>query len=54
MGGAGNIKDLETINNQFDISGFACGSIFCFKQKRGTVLINYFNDNDKQKLIKFS
>ena len=52
LGGAGSIDDLIKVSKKFNISGYGCGSIFCFKQKRGTVLINYFKNDDKRK-VKF-
>lgn len=52
IGGAGKLDDLISVSKKFNISGYGCGSIFCFKQRRGTVLINYFDDKDKS-LISF-
>jgi len=52
LGGASSIDDIIKLSKNYKISGYSCGSIFCFKQKRGTVLLNYFKNIDKQKLAK--
>lgn len=52
LGGASLIDNIIELSKNYKISGYSCGSIFCFKQQRGTVLINYFEHEDKQKLAK--
>jgi len=41
LGGAGNIRDIETLIKEFGIIGAAAGSLFVFKGVYKAVLINY-------------
>jgi imidazole glycerol-phosphate synthase subunit HisF len=45
LGGAGTLKDMETLIRTFGIIGAAAGSLFVFKGKYRVVLINYFAGN---------
>ena len=49
-GGAGNINHINQIIEKNSISACACGSLFVFKKKRGVVLINYLNHEEKIKI----
>jgi len=50
LGGAGSLKDMETLIRTFGIIGAAAGSLFVFKGKYRAVLINYPNRSEKDAL----
>lgn len=52
MGGAGSLKDIESLMRTFGIIGAAAGSLFVFKGKYRAVLINYPNREDKDALVR--
>jgi imidazole glycerol-phosphate synthase subunit HisF len=54
LGGAGSLKDIGNLINQFGIIGAAAGSLFVFKGTYKAVLINYPNPVDKEALIRES
>jgi imidazole glycerol-phosphate synthase subunit HisF len=54
LGGAGSLKDIGSLINQFGIIGAAAGSLFVFKGAYKAVLINYPNPVDKDTLIRES
>lgn len=54
LGGAGSLKDIGSLINQFGIIGAAAGSLFVFKGAYKAVLINYPNPVDKEALIRES
>jgi imidazole glycerol-phosphate synthase subunit HisF len=54
LGGAGSLKDIGDLINQFGIIGAAAGSLFVFKGAYKAVLINYPNPVDKDTLIRES
>ena len=43
MGGLSSYDELHKINEKYDISGIAAGSLFVFTGKLRAVLINYDN-----------
>ena len=47
---AGNLNHINQIIEKNSISACACGSLFVFKKKRGVVLINYLNHEEKIKI----
>lgn len=47
LGGAGSLRDLETMVQEFGIIGVAAGSLFVFKGVYKAVLINYPNPEQK-------
>lgn len=51
LGGAGTLKDIETVINKFGVIGAAAGSLFVFKGIYKAVLINYPNRSEKMALI---
>ena len=51
LGGAGSLKDIETLIQTFGIIGAAAGSLFVFKGVYRAVLINYPNRAEKDALI---
>lgn len=51
LGGAGSLKDIGALINQFGIIGAAAGSLFVFKGVYRAVLISYPNRADKDALI---
>lgn len=51
LGGAGTIKDIGSLINQYGIIGAAAGSLFVFKGVYKAVLISYPNWDEKAKLI---
>ena len=50
LGGAGSLKDMETLIPTFGIIGAAAGSLFVFKGKYRAVLINYPSRAEKDAL----
>lgn len=50
LGGAGSFNDIEELVAKVDTIGCAAGSLFIFKGKFDAVLINYLDDNQKNKL----
>jgi imidazole glycerol-phosphate synthase subunit HisF len=50
LGGAGSLKDVETLIRTFGILGAAAGSLFVFKGVYKAVLINYPSRADKRAL----
>ncbi|HDZ62605.1 MAG TPA: imidazole glycerol phosphate synthase subunit HisF [Nitrospirae bacterium] len=51
LGGAGTLKDISQLIQQFGIIGAAAGSLFVFKGKYRAVLINYPNRAEKDALF---
>ena len=51
VGGAGSLKDIKSLINQFKIIGIGAGSIFIFKGKHRAVLINYPDKEQKMNLF---
>lgn len=51
LGGAGSLKDIGSLIQQFGIIGAAAGSLFVFKGVYKAVLINYPNPATKDQLI---
>ena len=52
LGGAGSLRDIGSLINQFGIIGAAAGSLFVFKGIYKAVLINYPSPVDKETLIR--
>ena len=52
LGGAGTLDDISKLISKFGIIGCSAGSLFVFKGKYRAVLINYPNQNEKEKIIK--
>jgi imidazole glycerol-phosphate synthase subunit HisF len=51
LGGAGALSDMEILLRRFGIIGAAAGSLFVFKGAYKAVLINYPNQEEKDRLI---
>lgn len=51
LGGAGSLKDIESIISKYGIIGAAAGSLFVFKGIYRAVLINYPNRSEKDALL---
>lgn len=51
LGGAGSLKDIESVIQKFGIIGVAAGSLFVFKGIYKAVLINYPSRAEKNDLI---
>jgi cyclase len=51
LGGAGSLKDVETLISKFGIIGASVGSLFVFKGAYKAVLINYPNPALKDEII---
>lgn len=52
LGGAGSLKDIGSLINNFGIVGAAAGSLFVFKGVYKAVLINYPSPSEKDDLIR--
>jgi imidazole glycerol-phosphate synthase subunit HisF len=52
LGGAGSLKDIETVIEKNGVIGVAAGSMFVFKGPYKAVLINYPNQEEKNNLFK--
>lgn len=52
LGGAGSLKDMGSLINNFGIVGAAAGSLFVFKGVYKAVLINYPSPAEKDDLIR--
>lgn len=52
LGGAGSLKDIGSLINNFGIVGAAAGSLFVFKGVYKAVLINYPSSAEKDDLIR--
>jgi cyclase len=52
LGGAGSLKDIESLIRTFGVIGAAAGSLFVFKGKYRAVLINYPNRAEKDALVR--
>lgn len=50
LGGAGDFDDLKDLNNSTTVNGLGAGSLFVYNGKTKSVLINYPEDDKKQKL----
>jgi len=50
LGGAGNFEHLKQLALKKTVSACGSGSYFIFKKKRGVVLINYINSDQKDEL----
>lgn len=53
LGGAGTKEHIFELVDQFKVIGAAAGSLFVFKGVYKAVLINYFSDVEKSKLMRF-
>jgi imidazole glycerol-phosphate synthase subunit HisF len=51
LGGAGSLQDIVTLIQKYGIIGAAAGSLFVFKGIYKAVLINYPNQEEKNKLL---
>jgi len=51
LGGVGSLKDMSKAIDKFGIIGCAAGSLFVFKGKYKAVLINYPNQEKKNRII---
>ena len=51
LGGAGSIIDIHSLFSKYGIIGAAAGSLFVFKGKFRAVLINYPNQEEKNKIF---
>jgi hypothetical protein len=51
LGGAGTLKDIETLIHSFATIGASAGSLFVFKGRYRAVLINYPNRAAKEALM---
>ena len=51
LGGAGSLQDIGQLIQRFGIIGAAAGSLFVFKGAYRAVLINYPNDDEKEKFF---
>jgi len=51
LGGAGSFDDFKGLIERYGIIGAAAGSLFVFKGKYRAVLINYPNQEEKEKLF---
>lgn len=54
LGGAGSIKDIETVIDKHGVIGVAAGSLFVFKGPYKAVLINYPTQLEKNKIFKIN
>lgn len=52
LGGAGTLQDISTLINRYGIIGASAGSLFVFKGQYKAVLINYPNQQEKEKMIR--
>lgn len=52
LGGAGSLKDIGSLINNFGIVGAAAGSLFVFKGVYKAVLINYPSPSEKDDLVR--
>ncbi len=52
LGGAGSLDDIEKVIARHGVIGVAAGSLFVFKGPYKAVLINYPNQEEKNKLFK--
>lgn len=52
VGGAGSLKDIETLVSRFGVIGAAAGSLFVFKGKYRAVLISYPSRAEKDGLVR--
>jgi cyclase len=51
LGGIGSLDDIQKAISKLGIIGIACGSLFVYKGKHKAVLINYPNQETKEKLF---
>lgn len=54
LGGAGSLKDIETVIDKHGVIGVAAGSLFVFKGRYKAVLINYPTQLEKNKIFKIN
>jgi cyclase len=54
LGGAGSLKDIETVIDKHGVIGVAAGSLFVFKGHYKAVLINYPTQLEKNKIFKIN
>jgi len=54
LGGAGSLKDIETVIDKHGVIGVAAGSLFVFKGPYKAVLINYPTQLEKNKIFKIN
>jgi cyclase len=52
LGGAGSLKDIESVIEKNGVIGVAAGSLFVFRGPYKAVLINYPNQEEKNNLFK--
>ncbi|MFM1853733.1 MAG: Imidazole glycerol phosphate synthase subunit HisF [Bacteroidota bacterium] len=52
LGGAGSLKDIESVIKKNGVIGVAAGSLFVFRGPYKAVLINYPNQEEKNNLFK--
>ncbi len=50
LGGASNLKDIQSLIKEFKIIGAAAGSLFVFKGKYKAVLLNYPDKTERKRL----
>lgn len=54
LGGGGSLVDIEKVINKHGVIGVAAGSLFVFKGPYKAVLINYPNQDEKNKIFKIN
>jgi len=54
LGGAGSLKDIETVIDKHGVIGVAAGSLFVFKGPYKAVLINYPTQLEKNEIFKIN
>lgn len=52
LGGAGSLEDMEKVIDKHGVIGVSAGSLFVFKGPYKAVLINYPNQDEKNKIFK--
>ena len=51
LGGAGSLNDIRELVERYSIIGAAAGSLFVFKGKYRAVLINYPDDQERNRMV---
>jgi len=54
LGGGGSLSDIEKVIDKHGVIGVAAGSLFVFKGPYKAVLINYPNQDEKNKIFKIN
>jgi cyclase len=54
LGGGGSLLDIEKVIDKYGVIGVAAGSLFVFKGPYKAVLINYPNQDEKNKIFKLT